>query len=403
MSTEPDPNKRNFFDIFGIDRNVFAPVPETFRSWTTVSLTIGLIVFSLGVLISAILLFRLGVNALFSPDDSFQDAAKNFLFALAGAFGAPFLVWRTWVAHLQANAATAQANTALESHLTGIFAKSVELLGLVREVKTIKPDGSPVVRSLPNLESRLGALYSLERLLRESNKDQQAILETLCAYVRENSPLEIPEDENERDKISSGKQAPEPSRRTDVQAAITIIGRRLLVVHERGRREGWRLDLREANLVGYDFSGLNFDGSDFTGSFLNFCKLNGASFENSIFSNTLFCGAELNRTKLTCSSLNHCNFSSEKIKDSDFSLTTIENTDLREAHIISLDIRGANLKNAFSSWLEFSVTDAIKNGATSFNAMEIVRTNELFKKAHWDETTALSKTTLDAIGLMKQA
>lgn len=401
MAIEPEANKRNYLDLFSIERNSLEAVPKLLRVWTTVSLTIGLIVFSLVVLIAAVLLFRLGIKALFSVDDSFQEAAKNFLFALAGAFGAPFLVWRTWVAHVQANAATTQATTAQESHLTGIFTKSVELLGLVREIKTLTADGSPVARSLPNLEARLGALYSLERLLRESNKDQQAILETLCAYIRENSPLKIPEDENERDSISSGKNAPEPSRRTDVQAAITIIGRRSTVIHDIGRREGWRLDLRETNLVGYDFSSLNFDASDFSGSFLNFCKLNGASFQSSLFTNTLFCGAELNRASLALSSFNHCNFKSAKIKDADFSQTTIEDTDLREAHVENLDIRGANLANAFSSWLELMVADAIKNGATSFNANDIVRTNELFRKSRRDEMTVLSQASIDAINLMK--
>jgi hypothetical protein len=78
-------------------------------------------------------------------------------------------------------------------------------------------------RSIPNIESRLGALYSLDRLLSESEKDQRAILEALCAYVRENSPPQTLDDE-QRKGLFRGDITPVPTRRSDVQAAITIIG-----------------------------------------------------------------------------------------------------------------------------------------------------------------------------------
>ena len=217
-------------------------------------------------LISLLLLVRLGWDALTLSGTAYQESARNFLIAFAGVIGAPFLVWRTWVAHQQATAAVNQASVALKNHITGIFTKSVELLGVVRDMKIVAADGTSTARSVPNLESRLGALYSLERLLSESEKDQRAILETLCAYIRENSPAEIPQDEAERQELLSGNIALEPSRRSDVQAAITIIGRRPAKVRLRAERDGWRLDFRNSNLVSYDFSTLNFDRSDFTDS-----------------------------------------------------------------------------------------------------------------------------------------
>jgi hypothetical protein len=272
-------------EAFHLDRDAINALPDIFRAWTTVATIFALLALFTCTAISLALLIRLGCDALTLPGATYQEAAKNFLFAFVGVFGAPFLVWRTWVAHQQATAAVRQASVALDNHVTGIFSKSIELLGMVREVKTVANDGTSIVRSAPNLESRLGALYSLERLLSESEKDQRAILETLCAYVRENSPLEPTPDDKRRLDLFLGNITPNPSRRSDVQAAITIIGRRPDQVRLRAEQAGWRLDFRDSNLVGYDFSGLNYDRSDFTDSFLNSANLTNASFENK-------CGSE---------------------------------------------------------------------------------------------------------------
>jgi hypothetical protein len=188
---------KTVWDALYLRANLIEQTPEAVRAWTTIVVTIALISLLICILITCALLVRLGWDAVSLPTPSYQEASRNFLLAFASAFGAPLLIWRAWVAHRQAKAATEQARVALENHVTGIFSKSVELLGLVREIKTSNSEGTQIVRSLPNLESRLGALYSLERLLRESEKDQRAILETLCAYIRENSPLVIPVDQKE--------------------------------------------------------------------------------------------------------------------------------------------------------------------------------------------------------------
>jgi uncharacterized protein YjbI with pentapeptide repeats len=392
---------KSAWEAFHLDRDLITALPTIVRTWTTIAIIIALISSGICVAVSIALLVRLGWDALSLQGTAYQEAAKNFLFAFAGAFGAPFLVWRTWVAHKQATAAVEQARVALDNHITGIFSKSVELLGLVREVKTVGIDGTSIARSIPNIESRLGALYSLERLLNESEKDQRAILETLCAYVRENSPLQIPDDEGQREELSRGNITPAHTRRSDVQAAITIIGRRPAQVKNRAEREGWRLDFRDTNLVGYDFSKLNFDRSDFTYSFLNSAKLVESSFVNCIFASTVLCSAEMNSTCLRSSDFKNCNVKKAEIDKTDFSFSKIENTDLREAKVISFNISGANLENAFGTYLAYVVDDIKKNGVKhSFNVTEIIKTVELFKKAIHDEQTNVSQAVHDAIRLM---
>jgi hypothetical protein len=293
-------------------------VPEALRAWTGVSIIAGLVLFILCVAVSFILLVRLGLDALLSPSPSYQETAKNFVLTFASAFGAPFLVWRAWIAHRQANAASEQARIAVENHITGIFSKSVELLGFVREGKTAGPGGALFVGSLPNIEARLGALYSLERLLTESQKDQRAVLETLCAYVRENSSFEIPEDEGEAQEFGRGNLPPKPSRRADIQAAITIIGRRAAGIRRRAEEDGWGLDFQNSNLIAYDFSQLNFDRADLSNSFLNGANLAGSSFSNSIFVDTFMRGAKMRGACFHYTCFDDCDLRGAEIESTDF-------------------------------------------------------------------------------------
>jgi hypothetical protein len=402
MPPNDDKNdKTDICDILYVRPVSFARTPEAVRAWTTIALALALISLIVWVPLSLALLGRLGRDAFWLPNPQYQDASRNFFLAFAAVFGAPFLIWRTWVAHQQARAAIEQARVALENHFTGIFSRSIELLGLLREMKTVGVDGASIARSVPNIESRLGALYSLERLLNESEKDQRAILETLCAYVRENSPLQIPDNDEQRKGLFRGDITPVPTRRSDVQAAITIIGRRSRKVQSRAEDEDWRLDFRDANLAGYDFSKLNFDRSDFTGSFLNSAKFSEASFVNSIFENSVLCLTQMNRTCFRLSNFKRCKMKNAEIENTDFSVTKIEDTDLREANVVSFNIAGADLENAFGSYLQYAVDDIKTNGVKhSFLASEIVKTVQLFQKAIHDGQTKVSQAVHDAIRLM---
>jgi hypothetical protein len=399
--TEDRNAKVSIWEILYLGTDSFSRTPETIRAWTTIISGLALISLIVWIPLSLSLLIRLGWDAFWLPNPQYQEASRNFFLAFAGVFGAPFLVWRAWVAHQQAKAATDQASVALESHITGIFSKSVELLGFVREIKTASVEGLPIVRSLPNIESRLGALYSLERLLSESEKDQRAILETLCAYIRENSPLPLSVDNNEAGKPHASEMVPAPTRRSDVQAAITIIGRRPEQLRMRSQREGWNLDFREANFIGYDFSKLNYDRSDFSGSFLNDAKMPSASFVNSIFSHTDLSGADMTNTNFQVSTFEKCKVKKALIKETDFSLAIIIRTDLREATIESLNISGANLEEAFSHFsLDYALKTLKTTGADHFNAQEVVGISNFFQKATYDNKTNVSQAVHDIMKIM---
>ncbi len=79
------------------------------------------------------------------------------------------------------------------------------------------------------LEIRLGGIYSLERIARDSKKDHGPIMEVLTAFVRENARYD------ESAKESATQERP----RADIQTILTVIGRRELA-HEKAE---YSLDL----------------------------------------------------------------------------------------------------------------------------------------------------------------
>ncbi len=132
-----------------------------------------------------------------------------------------------------------------EANLTDRFAKAVEQL------------------ASDKLEVRLGAIYALERLARDSERDHATIMELLTAYVRERAPRQ---DGEGHAPPASGEATARLV--TDIQATLTVIGRRSRWL---GQGESRRLDLRHTGLAHADLTqarlgGTNLEGADLRGA-----------------------------------------------------------------------------------------------------------------------------------------
>lgn len=169
--------------------------------------------------------------------------------ALIAAFlGAPFVIYGTWLKH-KAN------RLEQEGHMTDRILRAVEQLGAEKLVKQAGRE-----ESVPNIEVRIGAILSLERIAQDSTthdkgRDHVRVMEILCAYIRENSnarkPVDFPlpdwtpldDDATEEERAAHlewrkarfdkefgplarqwAQTLPEP--RADVQLELTVIGRR---------------------------------------------------------------------------------------------------------------------------------------------------------------------------------
>ena len=68
----------------------------------------------------------------------------------------------------------------------------------------------------------IGGVYALERIARDSPKDHPTVMEVSGGYcIREHSPEQWPKLSKEH-----GAELPERTTRPDIQAALTVIGRR---------------------------------------------------------------------------------------------------------------------------------------------------------------------------------
>ena len=106
---------------------------------------------------------------------------------LAAGLGAPFVVYGTWLRHKT-------QRLEQEGHMTDRITAAVEQLGAD---KIVKRDGKD--ESVPNIEMRMGAILSLERIAQDSTandkgRDHVRVMEILCAYIRENSNARKPVD-----------------------------------------------------------------------------------------------------------------------------------------------------------------------------------------------------------------
>jgi hypothetical protein len=79
-----------------------------------------------------------------------------------------------------------------------------------RYTKAIEQLGSSTI------DVTIGGIYALERIVRDSPRDQPTIMEVLAACIREHSPEQWPPISNDE----SGAERPERSTRPDVQAAM---------------------------------------------------------------------------------------------------------------------------------------------------------------------------------------
>jgi hypothetical protein len=186
-----------------------------------------------------------------------------------------------------------------QGQITDRFTRAIDQLGKVDE------------NNNKLFEIRIGGIYALQRIARESEKDYGPIMEILTAYVREHAPWPP------KEEVEEGKP-PE----ADIQAILTVIGRR-----ERypGHRESVRLDLQGTNLR--------------RSSALSEAHLAGAYFMGANLSNVVLNGANLSGADLSEADLSRANLSNAVLAEADLS----------EADIGGADLSGANLRKAHFS------------------------------------------------------
>jgi hypothetical protein len=196
--------------------------------------------------------------------------AVGVLFAGLVGLGGLYFTWRNLSQTRQTTLRTLELTE--RGQITERFTRAIDQLGATND------DGSKI------MESRLGGIYALERIARDSKEDQWTIMEVLTAYVRQHA----------RWSPKEGTYTTEiPALSADIQAIITVIRRRTsyyedmepdpLDLHEADLREAelggadlWEANLWEANLSGAELGGADLSVANLMGAHLERANLRGA-------------------------------------------------------------------------------------------------------------------------------
>ena len=193
------------------------------------------------------------------------------------------------------------------------------------------------------IDVRIGGIYALERIARDSAKDHPTVMEVLAAFIREHSsqPMHEP---------AEGPGEPEPVTRPDIQAAVTVIGRRD-TTHDDRRRINLRnvylpfADLPKANLADVDLTSADLTSANLTGAKLHKADLTGASLR-AVLTGTDLTEANLTEAKLRGALLTEANLAGADLRYADLHGANVADANLPGANLTGAILNGANLTGA---------------------------------------------------------
>jgi len=209
-----------------------------------------------------------------------------------------------------------------------------------------------------DLTVRLGGIYALERIARDSPRDYGPVMEVLTAFVRQESPLP--------GGAAATPATSAPPVPLEVEAVLKVIGRRTPVQITAEMDEGGCLELTGINAVGVDLDGYDlrntcWDRSDLRGATMTGADLSDATFAESALTQANLDGVDAQgasffQANIALANLSRADLRNANLLAADLSTATLEGTDLRDA-----DLLGTNLRNAL-------VLGADLSGANVLNA-----------------------------------
>ncbi|MET9679907.1 pentapeptide repeat-containing protein [Streptomyces coeruleorubidus] len=202
-----------------------------------------------------------------------------------------------------------QLRLAREGHVTDRFTAAIDHLGS------------------DTLAIRLGGIYALERLGRNSAADRSTITYILGAFIREHVPWPVGEQDGpEHPTAVVETQLPWLTKRApDVWAALRVLSRRSANAEEQPLYLA-RTDLRRAVLAGMRLEG----------TILRHCNLAGARMQ----------GVDLTGADLTDADLREVDLRGANLTNADLRGAHLQGANLVQAVLLGADLRGANLTDA---------------------------------------------------------
>jgi hypothetical protein len=202
-----------------------------------------------------------------------------------------------------------QVHVSRESQITERFTRAVEQLGN------------------QNVDVRVGGIYALERIAKDSQADRNAIQFLLAAFIRNhaNWPMDTADGPNHPAPALDNRLLRLRVRAPDVQVAIAVLGRR-----PRSRDE------RFVNLPRVDLRGVTLNGA----------RLDGAALQESNLAHAELNNVGLRRAYLAAADLHEAILNGSDLTAADLADADLQGADLRQANLSRAILRGADLTGA---------------------------------------------------------
>jgi uncharacterized protein YjbI with pentapeptide repeats len=241
-----------------------------------------------------------------------------------------------------------QLTVSREGQITERFTKAIDQLGSEK------------------VDVRLGGIYALERLSSDSMVDHSPIAEILTAFIREHSKWP-PTDQPTMivDEFTGVKLWPTRDRATDVQAALTVLGRRSTVQ----RSMVQRLDLTFSDLRSARMVSSHFERASFRGSNLQQASLAGTFLEDAILAQADLTGALLIGAKAQSATFEGAILHSTDLYGADLQEAVFSGAICQYTQFIECGMDGVNFHQAFLDCADFSGSSLIAADFSEVNSL----------------------------------
>lgn len=227
----------------------------------------------------------------------------------------------------QENLKLAQNNFKLaeQGKITERFGKAVELLGSEK------------------LDIRLGGIYALDRITRDSEVDYLTVMEVLTAFVRGNSPFDS---DQANDELIVRRRLSE-----DIQTVMTVLGRRhrldnVVQLLDFEKSHLAKAYLKEVNLEGAYLGKSNLYKADFSKAVLTETNFYRAILQKAVFYKANLCKAKLAKTNLCKADLGKADLTEANFYKADLTEASFREADLKDAKLSKADLCRADLSGA---------------------------------------------------------
>jgi uncharacterized protein YjbI with pentapeptide repeats len=329
-----------------------------------------------------------GAEAATAVKDFSTQRAQLILTSLGLMLAAPFFIWHYSLTHVG-------TETARQTHLTGLFSRAVDRLGSSRDIERTIPAGakgdaesvaddtsdtkhkgsiSKETTSLYSIETRLGAVYALERLVRSSPGDFKATMEILATAV--NSSRFDEEDKGAAFAALRALQRRFDHRMSPRASEEYRVSLKSIPAPDKGEKLSLKFaDIVEAELSGFQYREIRlehvnaisgkfisikpqdgfaipafFHHCNFTGAYFSSSELPGARFVELIGAGIDFFGAKLRRAGFS----GKCNLQRATFTTAELHEVEFGDSDLSFADFVGAMLPGAKFGTADVGNAEFS-------------------------------------------------